>query len=282
MATIKAPCGGIQLDGTKFKIVGDVITSIASVATTFTTVIVCGGIKFDSVYFKNVKNVLTVAGSAETTIDDILIGSCGGIAVDGDYFSISNGVMAFNATPVLKTLTVASALGAKSGDTKITVTEPITAGNTYVYKYGLTVTNPTYDQSLSTWTTWDGISDITAPVDNKIVIAEVTASKDCRGFGYTTVISEDTAKVLTVTSIAGTASGDTKISVSPVLTAGRTYVYKTNTTVTLPVYGANLSTWTAWNGTADITATTGNEIAIAEVFGALCRATGKHAVVSKA
>ena len=175
MATIKAPCGGIQLDGTVFKVVGDVITSVASVATTFTTTVVCGGIKFDAAYFKNVKNVLTVKDNTETTIDDMIVGACGGIAVDGAYFTITDGVMSFDATPTLITLTVTSELGTEDGDTKITVTPELTSGNMYVYKTGLTVADPTYDQDLGTWTVWDGTSDITAPIDNEIIIAEVSA-----------------------------------------------------------------------------------------------------------
>jgi len=62
-----------------------------------------------------------------------------------------------------------------------------------------------------------------------------------------------------------------------------TYVYKIDTTITLPAFNDDLSTgWTAWDGTAEITATTGNEIAIAEVDAAnLCQAAGKTTVVAK-
>lgn len=282
MATIKAPCGGIQLDGTVFKVVGDVVTSVASVASTFTTAVVCGGIKFDTAYFKNVKNVLTIKDSTETTIDDVLVGACGGIAVDGAYFTITDGVMTFDATPTLITLTITSELGTEDGDTAISVTPELTSGNTYVYKTGLTVADPTYDQDLSTWTAWDGVSDITAPIDHEIIVAEINDSSDCRGFGSTIVVSTDALETLTVVSAEGTTSGDTKITVTPELTDGRTYVYKTGVTVTLPAFGDDLSTWTAWDGIAEITATTGEEIAISEVFGDLCRATGKDTVVSLA
>ena len=44
------------------------------------------------------------------------------------------------------------------------------------------------------------------------------------------------------------------------------YMYKTAATVTLPTYGEVISTgYTSWNGTSDITATSGNQIAIIEV-----------------
>lgn len=89
---------------------------------------------------------------------------------------------------------------------------------------------------------------------------------------------------LTVVSVAGTLSGDTAIYVNPALTGGNTYVYKTDTTVSLPAYGDDLTTgWTAWNGTAEITATTGDEIVIAEVDGStLAQKAGKATVTSLA
>jgi len=89
---------------------------------------------------------------------------------------------------------------------------------------------------------------------------------------------------LVVTSVAGAATGKTALTVVPALTGGCTYVYKTDTTVTLPAFGDDLTTgWTAWNGTDDITATTGNEIAVCEVDeDTLAMAGGKTTVVSKA
>lgn len=71
---------------------------------------------------------------------------------------------------------------------------------------------------------------------------------------------------LSVISAAGSSSGKTKITVSPVKEYGNSYMYKTGTTVTLPQYGDTISSgWTSWDGSDDITATTGNEIAIIEV-----------------
>lgn len=71
---------------------------------------------------------------------------------------------------------------------------------------------------------------------------------------------------LTVTSEAGSTSGTTKITVSPAKGDSNSYVYKTDTSVTLPNYGDTLSSgYTSWNGTSDITATNGNQIAIVEV-----------------
>ena len=91
---------------------------------------------------------------------------------------------------------------------------------------------------------------------------------------------------LALTSVAGAVSGKTDISVSPVLTSGDSYMYKTAATVTLPVVFdvCNVDAgFTAWNGTDEITATTGNEIMVIEVdadFKAM--KAGKATVVSKA
>ena len=75
-----------------------------------------------------------------------------------------------------------------------------------------------------------------------------------------------TLGTLTVSSAAGSTAGQTAITVQPTITQGNHYVYQTGASVTLPTeYGADVSSgWTAWNGTDEITATTGNEIGIVE------------------
>lgn len=75
-----------------------------------------------------------------------------------------------------------------------------------------------------------------------------------------------TLGTLTVSSAAGSTAGQTAITVQPTITQGNHYVYQTGASVTLPAeYGADVSSgWTAWNGTDEITATTGNEIGIVE------------------
>lgn len=69
---------------------------------------------------------------------------------------------------------------------------------------------------------------------------------------------------LNVTSAAGTGAGNTKLTVSPSLTHGNSYKYKTGENMKLPEYGANVRTWASWDGVSDITATTGNEICLVE------------------
>lgn len=69
---------------------------------------------------------------------------------------------------------------------------------------------------------------------------------------------------LAVTSVAGTNTGDTKITVTPALTSGNSYKYKIGDTVQAVTAGKNVQTWQAWNGTEDITAETGKVITVVE------------------
>jgi hypothetical protein len=90
---------------------------------------------------------------------------------------------------------------------------------------------------------------------------------------------------LTVESEAGTAQGDTKLTVTGhTLETGESYVYKTNATTAPTVkLGDDLTGWTAWDGDDDITATTGHKITVA-VKGAdgTAVAAGSTTVTAKA
>ena len=89
--------------------------------------------------------------------------------------------------------------------------------------------------------------------------------------------------VLTVGSVAGTATGDTKVTVSPAKAESNSYKYKVADDETTVKYGQNVKQWTAWNGTSDITAATGKKIIIVECDGEY-RAVkaGSATVVAKA
>lgn len=74
-----------------------------------------------------------------------------------------------------------------------------------------------------------------------------------------------TLSALTVTSSAGAASGDTALTVSPALTSGNSYKYKTaDTTAPAVVYGQNVKSWATWDGTSDITVATGKKLTLVE------------------
>lgn len=71
---------------------------------------------------------------------------------------------------------------------------------------------------------------------------------------------------LTVESAAGSTSGTTKLTVVPSLTGENTYKTKTGETVALPSYGETIGAdWAEWDGIKDITATSGQQIAVVEV-----------------
>jgi len=69
---------------------------------------------------------------------------------------------------------------------------------------------------------------------------------------------------LTVSFVAGTATGDTKVTISPEKAEGNSYKYKVADTETTVTYGQNVKNWTAWDGSKDITAETGKKITVVE------------------
>lgn len=83
-----------------------------------------------------------------------------------------------------------------------------------------------------------------------------------------TIDETPTLGTLTVNSVAGTASGDTKITVNPDKeNANNVYKYKVAAGAVTVGYGQNLRNWTTWDGKADIKATTGQKITVVECDG---------------
>lgn len=89
---------------------------------------------------------------------------------------------------------------------------------------------------------------------------------------------------LTVTSAEGTNSGDTHITVTPVKEPSNSYKYKAGGSVSEPKYDEVCSSgYTDWDGSADITATTGQKILIVEVDGSnKAKKAGIATIASKA
>lgn len=93
----------------------------------------------------------------------------------------------------------------------------------------------------------------------------------------------ETLGTLTVTSVAGSTTGTTKIAVSPTLTSGNVYMYKTASTVTAPALNDDCASYVVWNGSSDIAAVTGNKICIVEVNSSLkAKKAGIATVAAKA
>ena len=85
---------------------------------------------------------------------------------------------------------------------------------------------------------------------------------------------------LTVTSAAGTESGDTKLSVSPELTSGNSYKYKVADTEIAVAAGQNVKTWSVWDGISDITAATGKVVTVVECDSSYIAVNVGHATVT--
>lgn len=78
-------------------------------------------------------------------------------------------------------------------------------------------------------------------------------------------VGAQTLGTLTVTSAAGTSSGNTKITVSPAkANADNVYKYNVGSAAETVTYGQNVMTWTAWDGTSEITAANSQEITVVE------------------
>lgn len=76
---------------------------------------------------------------------------------------------------------------------------------------------------------------------------------------------DTTLGALTVTSAAGTNTGDTKITVTPALETGHMYKYKVSASAAPEVqYGQSVKNWTPWDGKSDIKAATGQHITVVE------------------
>ncbi len=83
-----------------------------------------------------------------------------------------------------------------------------------------------------------------------------------------TIDDTPTLGTLTVNSVAGTTSGDTKITVNPAKeNANNVYKYKVGASETAVTYGQNLRNWSTWDGKADITAANGQKITVVECDG---------------
>ena len=83
-----------------------------------------------------------------------------------------------------------------------------------------------------------------------------------------TIDDTPTLGTLTVNSVAGTTSGDTKITVNPAKeNANNVYKYKVATEAVTVGYGQNLRNWSTWDGKSDITAANGQKITVVECDG---------------
>lgn len=135
--------------------------------------------------------------------------------------------------------------------------------------YNCTATRPSVTGATTTNTkepTTESMTLTAAPLSNGNIKARTTVNTpDANYSAWYNGVWQPLGK-LTVTSAAGSSSGTTKLTVSPALTSGNSYKTKTGAGVTLPAYGAVVgSDWEDWDGSEDVTATNGQQIAVVEV-----------------
>lgn len=100
-------------------------------------------------------------------------------------------VITIDETPTLGTLTVTSAAGTESGDTKITVNPAKeNAGNVYKYKVAADALTVGYGQNLRNWTSWDGKADIKATAGQKITVVECDGTYKALNAGSASVTAK--------------------------------------------------------------------------------------------
>lgn len=100
-------------------------------------------------------------------------------------------VITIDETPTLGTLTVTSAEGTATGDTKITVNPAKeNSNNVYKYKVGVSETAVTYGQNLRNWTSWDGKADIKATTGQKITVVECDGTYKALNAGSASVTAK--------------------------------------------------------------------------------------------
>lgn len=100
-------------------------------------------------------------------------------------------VVTVSGAATLGDLTVASAAGSSSGTTKLTVNPAKASGNSYKYKVGDAATAVNYDQSVQTWSAWDGTSDITAASGKVITLVECDSAYKAKKAGNATVTAKE-------------------------------------------------------------------------------------------
>ncbi len=101
------------------------------------------------------------------------------------------------------------------------------------------------------------------------------------GIAVVDVDATPTLGTLTVQSAAGTDSGTTAITITPVKEkATNVYKYKLGASAETVTYGQNVKNWTAWDGHSDINAIAGQKITVVEADSTFKAQNAGNATVS--
>lgn len=155
-----------------------------------------------SLYIDEVKNFLIDAGVSEEIINSsVSVGVITrgvsdlwnygmGTANLSDYFMQRAFQLKYAKIPlVLGELKIESSPGTTIGTTQLNI-----AGSSpdAIYRYSIKSTNiklPEYNEDLSSWTYWDGVSEIFAEDGHEICVAEVTLENLAQKGGITTIVA---------------------------------------------------------------------------------------------
>nr|DAR15125.1 MAG TPA: tail tube protein [Caudoviricetes sp.] len=135
--------------------------------------------------------------------------------------------------------------------------------------YNCTCTRPSVTGSTTTNTkdpTTETMNLTASPLPNGNSKARTTANTPAAQYASWYDAVWQPLNELVVVSSAGSSAGDTVLTVSPALSSGNIYKYQTGASVQLPAYGETVgSGWTEWDGSEEIPATSGQQIAVVEV-----------------
>lgn len=132
------------------------------------------------------RNALIVAEEYELTAADE-----NSLRISGIFLSDSmENAPASEGLPIADGLSVVSAEGTNTGDTKLTVTPDKGAGNSYKYKVGDAAESVGVGETLSGWTSWNGSADITAATGKTVTVVECDGDGKAVKAGSATVTAK--------------------------------------------------------------------------------------------
>ena len=171
-------------------------------------------------------------------------------------------------------LEIISSVGSEEGYTVLDVTPAVASGNSYYFKVTESDVALVLDKVVdSSYTAWDGTSEIKVADGTKIVLVEADADKKAKKCGVivatskignpatSSVAPDNGLNALYITSKEGAVEGNTSLIITPVVLEGNSYFYKVvaaGEVVKFPVLdveytAADMEAWTAWDGTSEIT-----------------------------
>ena len=157
---------------------------------------------------------------------------------------------------------VTSEAGDAVGTTKITLDPVSPVSGSYVYKISAEQPAISIGDVVADGTAITSGDEIEATNGQYIAVVAIDSDNKVVAFGSAEVVQNTTMNTLEVTSVAGSQTGDSLITVTG---ATGSLVYKVGAAAELVTLLMDVSTWTALTSGTDITATSGDVITVAEV-----------------